>query len=85
MMLEFNFSSHAEHSLDERGLSPEWVRRVLDGPVLRLPDELDPELEHFLAPIKEADNRALRVIVNTQKSPWLVVTAYFDRRMRGKL
>ncbi len=61
------------------------AERVLAAPSRRLPDLIDPALEHRLAVVPEHDNRVLRVIVNTQSNPVRVVTLYFDRTMRGKL
>lgn len=38
---------------------------------------------HFLARVPEQEGRVLRVVVNPQVDPPLVVTAFLDRRMRG--
>jgi hypothetical protein len=40
---------------------------------------LDPDLTHYLARIDEFEDRVLKVVVNTKKTPPLVVTAFFDR------
>ena len=42
-------------------------------------------LRHALARIPERDDRVLRVVYNENVHPWRIVTAYFDRAMRGKL
>lgn len=47
--------------------------------------EIDPDLKHYLLPIRENENRVLRVIVNNVVNPNRIVTFYFDRTMRGKL
>lgn len=43
-------------------------------------DSVDPTLQHHLARISEFEHRVLRVIINVEKSPPRVVTAFFDRR-----
>ena len=40
---------------------------------------------HFLARVPEQEGRVLRVVVNPQVDPPLVVTAFLDRRMRGRV
>ena len=47
-------------------------------------DAYDPSLMHALASIEERDQRVLRVVYNASVDPVRVVTAYFDRRQRGK-
>lgn len=48
-------------------------------------DPEDPEIERFYLAIPENGNRVLRVAANTNVTPWRVVSAFFDRDMRGKL
>jgi hypothetical protein len=79
------FSLHSLDVLEERQVAKDWVQRVIDRPTLILPDHADPELEHALAPIAERDGRVLRVVYNRSVEPIRVVTAFFDRTMRGKL
>jgi len=79
----FVLTDHAVVVLRERDISIDWVRRVLEQPRLRLPDEEDPDLVHALGPIPERENRVLKVVYNPNRDPWLIVTAYFDRAWRG--
>jgi hypothetical protein len=79
----FVLTDHAVVVLRERQIPREWVRRVLEHPLLRLPDPEDPALFHALAPIPEREDRVLKVVYNGKKEPWRVVTAYFDRAWRG--
>lgn len=58
---------------------------MLVDPALVLPDAVDAELEHRLAIIADYDNRVLRVIVRRNTDPTMLITAYFDRTMKGKL
>ena len=69
----------------DREISKEWVKRTIAEPALRLPDHNDSEVELFYRSISEYGNRVLRVVVNTCGKVWQVVTAFFDRNMKGKL
>ncbi len=48
-------------------------------------DRADPELEHALAPMPECEARVLRVLYDRGVDAVRVVTAFFDRTVRGKL
>ncbi len=63
----------------------DWVQRAVDEPTLTMTDHGDPDLAHALAPIAERGGRVLRVVYNQGVDPVRVVTAFFDRTMRGKL
>ena len=62
-----------------------WVEQVVSDPELRMDDPNDVEVERLFGQIPERDGRVLRVVVNTQVTPWRVVSVFFDRRMRGQL
>ena len=82
--MDYTLSEHAETTIYERGIKPEWIDRALDDPDLS-PHKSDPTLPHVLKRIPENENRVLRVVYNTDKNPINIVTAYFDRTMKGKL
>ena len=83
--MEYELTEHARVSLTIRSnIRLMWLERVLEQPQRVEPDPIDPELEHRLARIDEYEGRVLRVIVKTG-TPLRIVTAYFDRNMRGKL
>ncbi|HUJ85461.1 MAG TPA: DUF4258 domain-containing protein [Burkholderiales bacterium] len=77
-------TEHAKVVLAERDISLAWVERVLAKPQRTAVDGSDAQLRHAIAPISEHGDRHLRVIYNPSVSPWRVVTAYFDRGLRGK-
>lgn len=83
--MEFALSKHATDTLRERGIRLEWVSNAMDNPERRLPHVDDPQLTHALRVIPEFGYRVLRVIYNHTRQPVLVVTAYFDRTMKGQL
>ena len=66
----------------------EWVERVVFEPELRIQDPSDTsdtEVERFFSRIPERGGRVLRVVVNTQVTPWRIVSVFFDRGMRGRI
>jgi hypothetical protein len=71
--------------MERRGIRTEWVERTVTAPERRVRDPYDWGLERFFCRITESDGKVLRVVVNTESDPWRVVTAYFDRSMRGVL
>ena len=83
--MKLTLSRHAKDATKERRITTAWMERVVFQPEKLESDRLDPELEHRLGRIIEYGNRVLRVIVNETKNPPMIVTAYFDRKMRNKL
>ena len=78
-------TAHAAAVMDERKIDAAWVARVLSEPDRTEADPSDPSLTHALGRIAERDDRTLRVIYNATVRPPRVITAYFDRRQRGKI
>lgn len=83
--MEYTLTRHAVDVLEKRQIQLEWLESALQMPQRCEPDKFDPALEHRLATIPAFGNRVLRVIVNVRVFPERVITAYFDRGMRGKL
>lgn len=83
--MDYTLSKHAEDAIREREIRPEWVAQTMDDPLATEPDPEDPALRHALRSISDFGYRVLRVIYNQTKTPPHVVTAYFDRTMKGKL
>lgn len=77
-------TKHAAFVIALRQIQDEWVESTLNAPVWVSDDPGDPELQHFLAPIEDFDSRVLRVIAKRDTIPTLVITAFFDRTMKGK-
>jgi hypothetical protein len=84
-MRPYELSHHATDVIAERKIRRAWLERVLDSPELVERDSDDSELTHHVGRIKEHGNRPLRVVINTQARPVRIVTAYFDRKMKGRL
>jgi Domain of unknown function (DUF4258) len=68
----------------ERNIDEEWVSRTLTNPVLTQPDLQDPQCSCAYSVISECGGRVLKVVYANQH-PLRVITAYFDRGMRGRL
>ncbi len=67
------------------GIKREWVDKVLATPDKTESDKDDPALKHALGRVSEHEERVLRVVYNDSVKPARIVTAYFDRTMKGKL
>jgi len=63
-----------------RGILEEWVISTIDDPSGRV--IVSEEEVHYFSTIRKNEERCLKVVVNPVK--YLVVTAYFDRKMRKK-
>ena len=83
--MQLEFSEHATRVIIERAIRLDWVYDAIQNPDLRTGDDHDPEIERFFKSIPDRDGRVLRVAINTDRNPWLVVTAFFDRAMKGTL
>lgn len=81
--MSYTLTKHALENMRARQITTEWLERALAAPDWTEPDEDDPALEHRFALIAEFGDRVLRVIVNRTVVPERVITAFFDRRLRG--
>ena len=81
---QYELTAHAATVIAEREIDDGWVERALSEPERTEADRFDPVLTHALLRIAERDHRVLRVVYNGSVNPLRVVTAYFDRRQRGK-
>ncbi len=82
---DFELTAHAAFAVRERDIDIQWVPRALERPARTEPARENPSLRHVLLAIPEPGNLVLRVVADPVATPVRVVTAYFDRRMRGKL
>ena len=68
--------------MKERGIKDNWINETLASPDII--EEKEDNTKHYIRAIDEREERYLRVIVNPAYSPVLVVTMFFDRRLRRK-
>jgi hypothetical protein len=78
----FIFSKHLYEMLKQRNIADLWVQRAVNNPDYI--ESYDDGTRHYLKKIAENGNRWLRVVVNIEELPNKGVTAFFDRRLRGK-
>ena len=81
--MSYTLTKHALENMRARRITLEWLERALAAPDWTEPDDVDPALEHRFAVIHEFGDRVLHVIVNPTAEPERVITAFFDRRLRG--
>jgi hypothetical protein len=80
IMITFELSNHAIVVMRERKIEVQFVSECLDAP--DLVDQHDDGTVHYCRKLVDCDGRWLRVVVNPGKTPLLVITAFFDRRLR---
>ena len=80
----YELTAHASIVIAERGIDLDWIERTLAEPDRTEADWADPALRRALRRVAVRDDRVLRVVYNATVSPPKIVTAYFDRRQKGK-
>jgi len=75
-------SKHFKEMLQERNISEKWVERTLKSPDIL--ENMDDGTTHYMKMIEEYGDRWLRIIVNENRTPAKIITAFFDRRLRRK-
>jgi hypothetical protein len=83
MAIPLNYSEHAALNLIDRKIEPSWVEKTIEFPELIKEHTSDVELDHRFKKIDEKGNRVLHVVF--KRNERTVITAYFDRNMKGKL
>ena len=84
-ILKFELSIHAKNVVTEREIPLRWIEEAFSCPQLIENDRDDDELHYYLKEVAEFDNRVLRVVANDTIDPAIIVTAYFDRDVRGEV
>jgi len=74
------FTDHAEDMLVERGFKREFITKVILKPDFTEPGEFD-----VWYAIKKVGHKYLRVVVGGKKKPYIVISLYYDRRLREKM
>lgn len=81
----YGLTAHAALMLTERGISQEWLIRVLVNTQKTELDQHDPALRHALGRKQNAKIECCGSHIITPLKPWRIVTAYFDRTQRNRL
>ena len=82
---QISIGPHAIHVILQREILLAWLPRVVENPALVIPDGSEPRLVRAFGSVPEREGRVLRVIYapGREEDPIRVVTAFFDRSMRG--
>jgi hypothetical protein len=78
--MEIAYTVHARDMLTERAIPDAWIVRAVESP--QRTENHDDGTTHYLSKVPERSGRVLRVVMNTEASPPIVVTVFFDRRLR---
>lgn len=83
----YELSIHAEKSINDRKISLEWLENCLNNPDKIEPDQTDGTVIHHLKVITEANTKVLRLVLrwNQDKSSALIITVFFDKRLKGEV
>ncbi len=81
----YRLTIHAQERIAQRRIVLEWISRTLQNPQKLEPDPLKTNLTQAYREIPEYNNNVLKVVYDSNESPWLIITAHFDRKYRGKL
>jgi len=85
----YRLSKHATMSLSQREIDEKWVRMCLEDPQRIEKDKADSAVKHYLKEIPSSDNRVLKVVAKPDETDsgaeFLVITAFFERKLKGKL
>jgi hypothetical protein len=82
--VSYGLTAHAANVIAERQILEEWVRVFSASQRgLRRIGTIQHSGMHWRR--YRNDGRVLRVVYNDTGRPWQVVTAYFDRKERGRL
>jgi hypothetical protein len=78
--MQLDYTAHARDMLAERRIPDGWVARTVESPLRT--ESHDDGTTHYLSTVPEHGGRVLRVVVSEETSPPIVVTVFFDRRLR---
>ena len=81
----YELTEHAKQRVAERSIQLDWISRAFLCPAKVSPHPDDESCRYAYVVIPEYRNRVLKVVYNYTENPPRVVTAFFDRKMRGKL
>ena len=80
MKKEIYLTNHSRTKMNERDISIEMIKKVVDNPDSIKPDKIDVKVLHL---IKKIGNKFLRVLMRTDEDgKQIVITVFFDRRLR---
>jgi hypothetical protein len=81
----YEISDHAKERIEERNILLTWIQETIEKSDKTEQHPTEPEKEIAFKKIEGYSGRVLKVIYNKTVSPIRIVTAHFDRSMKGKL
>ena len=78
--MKFKLSVHAKDVMKNRNIIEDWVYAILNNPSVTM--DIAKDEVHLYGIIDEYNDRCLKVVINPLKN--LVITTYFDRKMKKK-
>jgi hypothetical protein len=84
---KYKLSLHAQKSVRDREINLKWLEECLNNPDKIEPDQIDGTIVHYLKVITDANTKVLRLVLrwNEDKSLALIITVFFDKRVKGKI
>jgi hypothetical protein len=79
---QYVLTTHAQARIASRNIKIEWIERTLAFPEMLELDLEDITKTHAFKAIPEFGGKILRVVYNGTANPWIIISAYFDRRRR---
>ena len=78
-------SDHAQERINQRNIREDWIREAILYPQYTELDPQNPRALRAWKVIPERNFLVLRVVYDFKVNPYVVITVFFDRSMRGKL
>ena len=79
-MVKVKFTKHAEDMLIERKFTKENIISVIENPDLK--ENYEDDIWHVF---KKIGDKILRVVIKGRNEPYIVVTMFYDKRLRNKI
>ena len=85
--MKLYYSQHSQDQMILREILEEWVYLTIRSPDFKIDHTFKPEIIYYFKKISEANGKVLRVVLKKLVSgdEYLIVTCYFDRKMRNNL
>jgi hypothetical protein len=81
----YKLSDHAFRQIAKREIRLEWIVEAIENPLAIVYEILDKDLRHGIIRIPGKQEIFLRVVYNFKTDPYIIVTAFIDRRLKGQL
>ena len=82
--MKIHFTQHAQQRMELRNILEEWIFLTIIRPDTKVDHGINPTLVYHFKTINEANNKTLRVVLKKLdlNDEYLILTCYFDKKMR---